>query len=117
MSTDYLGLQNTAKSLIENFGSTIPIKKISAETYNTITGEVATTETTSTIYAVKINYNRNEINDTSILIDDIKLYIAGDTKIEQTDKLVIEGNEYNIINITEIKPANTVVYYEVQVRK
>lgn len=112
-----MSLKDTAINLIKKFGSNLTKIKIIETTYNVTTLENELTTETSTVYAVKDNFDRSEIDNTNILIDDIKLLIAGDTEITAKDIIEIEDKQYKIISIKKIKPANELIYQEIQVRK
>jgi hypothetical protein len=45
------------------------------------------------------------------------LLIAGDTEITAKDIIEIEDKQYKIISIKKIKPANELIYQEIQLRK
>jgi len=117
MAFNYTGLKTTATNLIQNFGGTVSLVVITPGTYNTATGETDNTETETEVSGVKIDFNKNEIDGTIVKANDIKIYLPADTTISKTDKIKLSGNTYNIIDIKEVKPGDTILYYELQVRK
>ena len=114
---DYSKLQTTATNLIQKFGGTVSVIVVSKGTYNTATGVVNDTTTETEVSGVKVDFKKNEIDGTLVKLNDIKIYLPSTVEVSKIDKLKISGNTYNIIDIKEVKPADTFLYYELQVRK
>jgi len=69
---------------------------------------------------VVTEYEDRDIDGTVIQVTDKKALISAEglpVEIDQGMELVIGADEYDIINIDKIKPADVVVMYEAQIRK
>ena len=109
---------NTATKLIAKYGSRLTFTRIERGEYDPATGSSPETRTTYTARAVKDSFSVHERNDSSIQIDDIKLLVeAVDEGFRVSDLVSIDSQEYKIVRPNPIKPASTVVAYELQVRK
>lgn len=118
MSFDYAGLRdNTANKLIQRFGRLHTFTRVTYGAYNPATGTSAETSTTFTAYAVKDEFSAFERNDGSIRIDDVKMIAEASGSFEVDDCVTIESQEYTLVRVNPIKPGDTVVAYELQVRK
>lgn len=115
---DYASLRdNTATRLIKKFGRRHTFTRVSYGAYDPATGTSAETESAFTAYAVKDDFSAFERNDSSIQIDDIKLIAEASGAFEVDDLIDIESQDYRIVRVNPIKPADVVVAYELQVRK
>lgn len=116
MSFNYAPLASTAEKLIENFGEELVYKEITKGAYNPATGTSADSTVESNIFAVKMDYKSGEINGTTILNGDVKLLVKGNGfKIDSYFE--ISNEDYRIVSINELKPGDTSIITEIQVRK
>lgn len=117
---DYNNLQNVAYKLLNNFGADWIHRVNTKGAYNPSTGirNISTTVNT-TVKAARINYKNNQIDGQQIQNGDIRL-IVEHKNINTTptihDKMVNGSEIWNIINIKEVKPATTAIYYDMQLR-
>ena len=116
MAFNYLNMQETANRLITNFGANSVLRKVS----NSGTAYAPTlSEVDYDIKAVVTDYSKSDIDGTHILRSDKRILVkVGSLEIlpEVNDKIVIDSKEYKIMDINEIKPANIVIYWEIQGR-
>lgn len=109
MSTfDYSSIIATAQSLINKFGK--PMVRItsvqSGTEWNPTVVEVPTN-----ITGVLTNYNNNQIDGTLIKASDKQVLTYDEVNVG--DKV----EEYNVVNVDIIQPADDKILYKVQVRK
>jgi hypothetical protein len=117
---NYTKLQATAQRLITKFGKEWTVRRLTKGTYNPAANTRSTDATTNyTAKAVRTEYKAYQIDGEVIQRGDFKLLLeAAGLAITPatTDKMVDGSAIYQIINIKEIKPASTILYYEIQVR-
>lgn len=120
---DYVKSQATANKLLKQFGKQWTIKRIVNGEYDPDTGTVPTTELTSTPYSVLLDYRSGGMDfaeNTLIQAGDKKLLVSAQGlsfDIAQGDLAINGSEQWKIINVKTLKPADTVVMYECQVRK
>jgi hypothetical protein len=117
MTFNYTQSQATADKLIKNFGRAISLKRI-AKTGSAYDPTQA--ESLTDLQAAVVDYSRFNMNETLIERGDKLVYVsakANDAEPLKEDILVIDGEDFAIININALKPAGIVVYYEIQARK
>jgi hypothetical protein len=115
---NYVSLQNTAKRLINKDGLDIVLVYVTLGSYNPSTNSITNTESTVNSKGVRFNYNTKDIDGETIKKDDIKLITATlQQKPKRTDFVEINNERFSIINIKDISPGSTNVYYELQIRK
>lgn len=108
MSYDYSSIIATAKRLIDKFGKTFTrvTSTTSGEEWNP-----TIVETETSITGVMTTYKNNQIDGTLILASDKQILTYDEVTIG--DKI----DEYNVVNVDIIAPANDKILYKVQVRK
>ncbi len=117
---NYSKLQNTAFKLLSKFGEDIIIRRETKTTYNpaTNTDSVSTTDN-YTVKGVKSNFRKSEIDGEIIQQGDFKLLLESKNLSidpKTSDKIIYNSNIYKIIDIISVKPADTIIYYILQVR-
>jgi hypothetical protein len=117
MAVNYTNLQKTADNLINNFGGTATLIKVTNGVYDPSTGEVTNVPTESTITIVQSKFKTMEIDGTNIQTNDLKLLLKAGSNVEIKDKIKINNVTYNVINVTPTQPGNIKTHYIVQVRK
>ena len=108
-----------AKDLINQFGSTVTLKKPSSSTYDIASGSTVVIAGTETAYKANIeSYSSDEIQGL-IQSGDIKIMVPSEgIEIKMSeDKIIFDSIEYNIINIEPIYLQDIVIVYNLQVRK
>jgi len=125
MSDFYADLADVSHEVIVEFGTAVVLNRKSAGGYDPITG--TTTANTSTPYpgfGVKLDYEQKDIDGTLIRIGDQRVLLSvvgvampqsGDT-LTFTDPITLAVTEFDVVRAKQIKPANTAVLYDVQVR-
>ena len=121
MATDLADeMRIVATDLINEFGSDVTLQKVATNVYNIATGETETTAGATIALVAHIeNFDSSEIGQL-IFAGDVKLIVAWNsttTYAIDTDKVIIDTVEYNIINIEPITTQNKVVTNELQLRK
>jgi len=119
-SFDYTKSAATATRLIGRFGAVGAIRR-SATTggnaWDPSSGTTTTTDYPATM--VVTDYAQKDVNGTVILATDKKVLVAPGVAVVPgvTDTLVTpDGATLNIVNVNPLKPAGTVVMYEIQAR-
>jgi hypothetical protein len=113
-TTFYNKLANTAGRLLNKYGTTINLSRITGEVRNPVTGEV--TPGTTTVFKPKGIYQKipqNLIDDTRILASD-KMIVLDDTE-EPLMSDTIDG--WKMVNIIIVEPSTIPIVYIVQIRK
>lgn len=114
MSEFYSRLQSTAERLINQFGETAVLHKQSThnpEPWN----PVVTTEDYS-VAIVKSSTSIVNRDETLMREGDILLLMYSEIEPTLKDALTIDGKKYQIIQTEPLKPAATVLYYQILVR-
>jgi len=114
----YSGLQTVAANLLTSKGQLLTFTRDTETAHDPGTGEIQSTPSTYTGNGVALNYNKNEIDDTNVLRGDIKLILEATTTAPIIgDKVTIDAIVYRVMGIKTTSPAETVVIYEIQLRK
>lgn len=111
-------MQKIAKDLLNQFGSTVILKKPSSSNYDIASGSNIVIAGTQTIYKAHIeNYKSEEVKGL-VQVGDIRILIATDNSISVSkDKLLFNSIEYNIINIEPQFLQDTIIAQTLQVRR
>lgn len=115
MSFDYSGIQSTGLSLINEFGRSCVLKRITEGTFNPSTGTVTgASSTNENITAVFTDYNERQIDGNIIVRGDKLVLIAGTiTEPKNNDEI----DDWKIINIETVETGDTPLLYKAQVRR
>lgn len=122
MSFNYAKTATTANKLLARFGKSWTIKSITPGAYDTDTGESAPTETDATANAVLLDYSNNGMTNAEnslIQVGDKKMLVAAQGLpfvIKAGDLCVSGAEQWRVINVQALKPADITVLYELQVR-
>jgi len=113
----YTGLVSVARNLIKSKGALISFTRESNDSFDPATGATSGSTASYTAYGITLNYNKSEINGTTVLQSDIKLIMEGIASEPLAgDLAVIDGAIYRCLAVKPTKPAGTSVIYEVQLR-
>jgi len=119
-SFNYARTAATATRLLTRFGAIGAVRR-SATTggnaWDPSSGTTTTTDYPATM--VVTTYTASEVKGTAILATDKKVLMAPGVAVVPgvTDTLVTpDGATLNIVNVNPIKPASTLVMYEIQAR-
>ena len=118
MASFYESLGNTALSLLVKFGQSITLSRETGGSTDPITG-VVTPGTDASVVTTGIikPYPDAMIDGARILDSDRELIISNEQVPQPTDKPIIGGEEWSIVNITTISPSGADVIYKIQVRR
>ena len=113
MSFDYASLNNTAETVIKHFGQSVTFSRLT-ETYNITSRSVSTSTYTA---QVAMQDEAKEEQDNSAIVGVLHNALAhSDTQILVGDTATINSQSFRVVSVKEVKPATTVVYYELQLR-
>ena len=113
MAFDYGNSVTTATRLISTYGRTMTLRT------TTETGDPwdpTQTSSDTDIIGVAVDYRSSEIDGDMVQTTDKRFLLTSTVTPTLQDKIVDNSTEYSIVNIREIKPGDTVVLYDVQVR-
>lgn len=115
---NYARSATTALRLIAKFGRTIQHVSVAEGTYDTTTGEVVNTETSTDVTACDFAFKDNEYKNGLVQSGDRYALIGQSVAdINVSDRLVIDSISWNIVNVQKLSPAGTVVLWTVHIRK
>lgn len=117
MSYDYSGLIAKVGVLLEKFGGLVTMGRVTRGAFDPATGLAPVTEVSSSIYGVLDEYTVSEINGTTILRGDMKLYVVGNLTVTPQDKFTVAGVTYRAVGAEHVAPAGSSVLTIVQVRR
>ena len=110
MSFDYSVLNETATTLIKRFGQSVTFTRL-AETY-TPTGF---SSNSSTYTADLVVIDSPKIQDEQGLISESKqALVSSTTAILISDSVEVNGEHFRVNNVKSLKPAATLLFYEVE---
>lgn len=115
---DYAKMAETAKTLLERFGSTIEITRTTDATYNPVTG--ASTPGSSDTFRPKgvlLKFPDKLIDGTRIKQSDRRLIVDDTLEINLNDKPLIQGEEWNLVENMTVSPAGVPIVYEFLARR
>tara|TARA_R100000231_G_scaffold83319_1_gene63550 strand:+ start:166 stop:525 length:360 start_codon:yes stop_codon:yes gene_type:complete len=110
--------RKVASTVLGKFGGDVIFKRITHGSYDTATGSVSESITTTTIKGILQNVNQREIND--LIKENDKILIIAASDLEQTpttsDRVLIASIEYQIIRINIDENDNQNIKYEIYLR-
>ena len=112
MAFNYAPLASTARNLITDFGQSVTFSRL-AETYN-ITSATSTSASTYTAVVVILDEAKSEQGDTATIGVVHNALASSDTQIVVGDTATINSQSFRVVSVKEVKPATTVVVYELQ---
>ena len=119
MSFDYAKSQVTATKLLTKFGQVVTRRTYAAGAYNTATGTSAQTTTDTSRIGVLLDYPSKGQQYTAgglIQVGDKQLLLDGAGTAALTDRYIVQGVEYSVMAILELKPAATTVLFDLHLR-
>tara|TARA_Y100001937_G_scaffold82560_1_gene111744 strand:+ start:128 stop:487 length:360 start_codon:yes stop_codon:yes gene_type:complete len=118
MSRISKGLRNVSSKVLGKFGGDVTYKRITHGSYDTTTGSVSESITTTTIKGILQNVNQREIND--LIKENDKILIIAAADLAQTpttsDRVLVASIEYQIIRINIDENDNQNIKYEIYLR-
>ncbi len=126
MAPNYARLALTAQRLIEGAGASVTVVRQSRALVDADAPHRGYTpsEATYSVIAVEKDYKESSIDGESIKVGDKKLVIAalsvsqavGSFTPKRADTIRISSKDWQVVVVTEKKPGDTVISYELQVR-
>lgn len=114
----YTRMAATASKLLDKFGSTVTVIRNVGSSINPVTGVVTSgSNTTLTAKGLLNKFTDDLIDGTRIKASDRMLMIDATFEPVMTDKPTIAGQNWSIVEIRTVKPANVPVMYALQVRR
>lgn len=119
MAFNYAKSAATARKLLANFGQDLTLTKASVlggtdEVGNPLPG---TDELVITGKGVSLDYNRQEIDGTNIIMGDQKLILEATDNAPEVEMTVpVNGKTFRVMDVMPLEPAGTTVIYTLQVR-
>lgn len=120
MTFDYNRTAQTAKTLLTKFGRACTLRRVTVGAYNPATGSASETVNDTTVtaadFAVK---GETTVNGTLITMGDRYALISGVdiATVSISDRLIIDGVTWNIIEVLKVAPAGDTVINKVYIRK
>jgi hypothetical protein len=115
---DYVKMAATALKLLERFGGDVVFAREIGGSINPITGAiVAGTDASVTTTGLLKKYPDKMIDGTRILTGDRELVLSNEQEPLPSDKPIIAGEEWSIVEINTAKPFDTVIVYFCQLRR
>lgn len=74
------------------------------------------TQTSETIRLVQSQFNALDNNDFILQAHDVKFLVSSDFTLTANQRIETNGQQYSIVALKEIKPADTIILYIVQGR-
>lgn len=113
-------LLDTARRLIRAYGENISFSRVVEGTFIPSTGGLGTGTTTAfTAYGAPMNYNSEEINNTTIMQNDLQVWLevnASSSVPTVGDVATISGTAYRVMNVSKYTAQGSTVVYNIQVR-
>ncbi|WP_163836870.1 hypothetical protein [Spartinivicinus ruber] len=116
----YEGLASTASKLLADKGAPVVLLRESGETFDPVNGRV-TPGTTKQLKTSGVLTSFTKTTETelggNIVAGDMLLVLSAEVEPLSTDKLLVNGEPWQIVRILPVNPAGTPISYKVQVRK
>ena len=113
----YGNLKASASGLIKKFGQAATLQKMSAS--GTFYDPTQTSEDHE-IQLVQLAFSRFDQISGAVDVNDVRLMVSTEgltVDIDDSDKIVLSGVTYNIVNVRKTNPGGTLLVYELQCRK
>lgn len=111
-------LQKVASKIVGKFGGAITFSVVTAGAYNTTTGAITETTTTSTIKGVLDAVSAREVNELVQATDKMLTVAAADLAAAPTtvDRVTIGGIIHQIIKVDKVEQDNQAIIYTLVLR-
>lgn len=115
---NYQELATDVSELIAEFGKDVTIVTGVTSAYDTNTGLVTETLTSTIVKGVLVNYKLGAITNSLVQQGDVKLILSSDgiTDITAATQAIVNDKSYTITNVKTNNPAGTVLSYELNLR-
>lgn len=74
------------------------------------------TETSADVFAVNVQIKNSDIDGDLIRHDDLMFLIDSSVEPKLSDRFLHDNKKYEIKRIKKVKPADTTIFYKIQVR-
>ena len=116
MTFNYSATAATATRLLQRFGASCVLHRLTAGAYNPATGASAATYTDIVTTAAVFAYDQKYIDGTLIKQGDQRAYCAPATEPKQGDQLTWQSIKYTVVAVKPVSPAGVPVLFEAQIR-
>ena len=113
MAISYANLATLAERLIRENGRDA---LLISETNTGTDYQPTITQTSETIRLVQSQFNALDNNDFILQAHDVKFLVSSDFTLTANQRIETNGQQYSIVALKEIKPADTSILYLVQGR-
>jgi len=114
----YSEVAELALEVLTEFGQTITVNRETSSSFDPVLGIDTTVSSSFTGKGAAFEYKATEIDGTVVQAGDIQLYLnATSTAPLIDDRITIDSNVYEVMNVEQINPAGTPVLYILQLRK
>lgn len=116
MAKFYLRARNTALKLLSKYGVEFAVMRKGGVFVDENGKEHVQLDGRFDTVGVRKDYQLNEIDGSLIQAGDIRIVFAPDKEIRIGDLVKIDGKDYRVQKPNPVKPANTVLCYQAQLR-
>ena len=116
MAINYLRMRATATRLLTENGRTYPLTRGGSTTRDQFGKEVTTPVTMATVTGVITEYSSREIDGSLIATGDKKLAATFETEVRIDDRIEIDGKKWRVVQPNQVKPADVLISYNIQLR-
>ena len=116
MTFNYSATAATATRLLQRFGASCVLHRLTAGAYNPATGASAATYTDIVTTAAVFAYDQKYIDGTLIKQGDQRAYCAPATEPKQGDEFTWQSIKYTVVAGKPVSPAGVPVLFEAQLR-
>lgn len=119
MTFDYSGITKAALFQIADKGRAVKILYKTAGSYDPTADSVSGDSVESVeVMALVTNFNQRDVAAGLVEAGDMQVTIAASGIVKpKTSDIIEDGEEFTIVNVTEIKPGSVPILYKIQVRK
>jgi len=121
MSADYSSDSLGAYNSIKDAGVQITLKRFTPGTYTPASDSYSQSSwTTDSTYGVLVQYSHRFVDGTRIKVGDQKVIFSSyglSFTVQVGDKVVIDSEEWNVVNAGPIAPSNDPIIYKAQIRR
>lgn len=117
MGTFSASLKSTADRLLTTYGQTISFVRYTVGDYDTTTGAVSTTASTSfSGMCHPSSYRQDEIDGQTIEVNDIKAIVYSTTAPLIEDEATVDSVVYRVMNVEKLQAQGEAIVYRLQLR-
>jgi len=115
---NYAALAKTALKLLKDFGGKVTHRTYTTGTYDPATGLSGASSVDSTPTGVLLDFGSGQTLERGTLIQggDKRLLLEPSASVSPQDHFIVNGTEYLIVSIGEVKPAATRVLYDIHLK-